>query len=56
MDQVLLFGVLLTLFSSLTIKKLKEETNVQMFFHISSLIIGLLLLILFSIQFSTFLE
>ncbi|WP_176142511.1 hypothetical protein [Halobacillus hunanensis] len=56
MGQVLLFGVLLTLFPLITIKKFKEESRTQKFFHLGSLVVGITLLILFSIQFSTYLD
>ncbi|WP_163530237.1 hypothetical protein [Halobacillus ihumii] len=56
MGQVLLFGVLLTLFPFVTIKQLKDESRTQKIFHIGSLLVGITLLILFSIQFSTYLD
>lgn len=51
MDQVLLFGILLTVLPLLTIKKYKEESKTQKFFHIGSLIAGIILLVLFTVQF-----
>ncbi|WP_186580481.1 hypothetical protein [Aquibacillus kalidii] len=54
MDQVLLFGVLITLFSLVTIKKLKEETRIQKIFHLGSLALGITFIILFILQFTTY--
>ncbi|SEI00065.1 hypothetical protein SAMN05192559_10710 [Halobacillus karajensis] len=54
MDYALLFGVLLTLFPLVTIKKVKEETTFQRVVHIGCLLIGIILLAGFAIQFDTF--
>ena len=56
MDLALLFGVLLTLLPLATIKRIKEETTFQRVVHIGCLIIGVVLLVGFAIQFSAFME
>lgn len=56
MDFALLFGVLLTLFPLITIHKLKEESTFQRVIHIGCLLVGLILLVGFSIQLSTFID
>ncbi|SDN96273.1 hypothetical protein ACJA3J_07335 [Halobacillus sp. SY10] len=56
MDLALLFGVLLTLLPLVTIKKVKEETLFQRVIHIGCLLVGILLLIGFSIQFTAYME
>ncbi|WP_167360044.1 hypothetical protein [Halobacillus dabanensis] len=52
----MLFGVLLTLLPLATIKKVKEETMFQRVIHIGCLVIGVVLLVGFTIQFSAFIE
>ncbi|CQR45885.1 hypothetical protein BN1058_00125 [Paraliobacillus sp. PM-2] len=54
MDIILLFGVLLTLFTLVTIKKVKAETFPQKFVHIGLLVVGVIFLIIFTIQFIIF--
>ncbi|WP_181898602.1 hypothetical protein [Halobacillus trueperi] len=56
MDLALLFGVLLTLLPFVTIKKVKEETLFQKVIHIGCLLVGILLLVGFSIQFTAYME
>ncbi|GEN52759.1 hypothetical protein [Halobacillus faecis] len=56
MDLALLFGVLLTVLPLVTIKKVKEETLLQRIIHIGCLLIGLLLLVGFTIQFTAYIE
>lgn len=56
MDLALLFGVLLTLLPLVTIKKVKEETLFQKVIHIGCLLVGILLLVGFSIQFTAYME
>ncbi|MYL50019.1 hypothetical protein GLV98_11020 [Halobacillus litoralis] len=54
MDLALLFGVLLTLLPLATINKVKEETLFQRIIHIGCLVVGVLLLVGFSIQFTAY--
>ncbi|MBX0356973.1 hypothetical protein [Halobacillus sp. Nhm2S1] len=56
MDLALLFGVLLTVLPLVTIKKVKEETLLQRIIHIGCLLIGVLLLVGFTIQFTAYIE
>ncbi|MGR9050700.1 hypothetical protein ACQ4XT_18855 [Halobacillus faecis] len=56
MDLALLFGVLLTLLPLATIKKVKEETLFQRVIHIGCLLVGILLLVGFAIQFTAYME
>ncbi|MEC3885668.1 hypothetical protein VKA52_18250 [Halobacillus sp. HZG1] len=56
MDLALLFGVLLTLLPLVTIKKVKEETFMQRVIHIGCLLVGILLLVGFSVQFMAYMD
>ncbi|WP_394218704.1 hypothetical protein [Halobacillus trueperi] len=56
MDLALLFGVLLTLLPLATINKVNEETLFQRIIHIGCLVVGVLLLVGFSIQFTAYME
>ena len=54
MEWILLFGVLLTILPLVTLKKIKTETKIQKFFHIGSLVIGIICLVSFVILFVRF--
>ncbi|GGM24060.1 hypothetical protein GCM10011351_07270 [Paraliobacillus quinghaiensis] len=45
MEWMMLFGVLLTILPLVTLKKMKTETKIQKFFHIGSLVIGIICLV-----------
>ena len=56
MEWLLLFGVLLTVFPLITLKQVKTETKIQKFFHIGSLVIGIICLVSSVILFGQFVD
>ncbi|CDQ20245.1 hypothetical protein SAMN05192559_107199 [Halobacillus karajensis] len=54
MEYALLFGILLTLLPLATIRKIKGENWFQRVLHIGCLLVGMILLLGFAIQFTDF--